>query len=161
MKYTKLSRCCVVTMRFYEVVRKLGACGAMLVPVVADIVRPVVVEVRVARCCCVVRRLRHRWPKFYSNWQSFSECKSLKMFSKWGVDDINAGGRKYWSSVAVLKSKGLCYAAHLCYKFFYKSFHFKHLSSLSCATIFNQFCGHRVLVISLKSNSLKISTISW
>ena len=47
MKYTKLSRCCVVTMRFYEVVRKLGACGAMLVPVVADI--------RVARCCCVVR----------------------------------------------------------------------------------------------------------
>ena len=49
MKYTKLSRCCVVTMGFYEVVRKLGACGAMLVPVVADIVRPVVVEVRVAR----------------------------------------------------------------------------------------------------------------
>ena len=55
MKYTKLSRCCVVTMRFYQVVRKLGACGAMLVPVVADIVQPVVVEVRVARCCCVVR----------------------------------------------------------------------------------------------------------
>ena len=64
------------------------------------------------------------------------------------------------AGVAVLKSKGLCYAAHLCYKFFYKSFHFKHLSSLNCATIFNQFCGHRVLVISLKSNSLKISTIS-
>ena len=45
-------------MLFYEVVRKLGACGAcgaMLVPVVADIVQPVVVEVRVARCCCVVR----------------------------------------------------------------------------------------------------------
>ena len=49
MKYTKLSRCFVVTMRFYEVVRKLGACGATLGPVVADIVRLVVVEVRDAR----------------------------------------------------------------------------------------------------------------
>ena len=49
MKYTKLSRCCVVTMRFYEVVRKLGACGATLGPVVADIVRPVVEVVRDVR----------------------------------------------------------------------------------------------------------------
>ena len=49
MKYTKLSRCFVVTMRFNEVVRKLGACRAMLVPVVADILRPVVVEIRDAR----------------------------------------------------------------------------------------------------------------
>ena len=49
MKYTKLSRCCIVTMRFYEVVRKLGACGAALGPVVADKVRLVVVEVRDAR----------------------------------------------------------------------------------------------------------------
>ena len=46
---SKLSRCFVVTMWFYEVVRKLGACGATLGPAVADIVRPVVVEVRDAR----------------------------------------------------------------------------------------------------------------
>ena len=50
MKYTKLSsRCCVVTMWFYEVVRKLGTCRATLGPVVADIVRPVVEVVRDVR----------------------------------------------------------------------------------------------------------------
>ena len=32
-----------------------GRAALCLVPVVADIVRLVVVEVRVARCCCVVR----------------------------------------------------------------------------------------------------------
>ena len=46
---SKLSRCFVVTMRFNEVVRKLGACRATLGPVVADTVRPVVEVVRDVR----------------------------------------------------------------------------------------------------------------
>ena len=60
MKYTKLSRCCVVTMRFYEVVRKLGACGATLGPIVADIVRLVVVEVWTRANDVLCEAIRHR-----------------------------------------------------------------------------------------------------
>ena len=50
------------------------------------------------------------------------------MFLKCGVDDIKVGGRKYGSSVAVLKSKGLCSSPLL--SVLYKSWHFRHLSSL-------------------------------